>query len=678
MGDIMKVLKYLLFTVLFMFNVMVVNAVTTDVEPPTISRISFVSNGSEYYSPGDKVYLDTDLKDDVSGIKAGYLWVSRINDIASDSYYNNIVDNNVALSIMFEDGRPFVTIPSSYVTGKYYVKEIDLYDYEDNRSYYYTADFLKLLNEMYVATKSNLSPDMTFDSYVKSLTSNYDAVNSNISVVFSIKKDNNGDVDAPVLDSISMNTATVKVGERVVFRMKVMEESKHISVWIKYSNGMSSASYIDDASEEVVFTYEPTVAPEEQEVHLDAIVFEDIYGNMSYFYNTRLTSVETSYHQSYLKNSSINEEIEDYKFTIEKQDDYVADHEKPELVSVKLNKNSFPVPSYAKVELEAKDNVKLGPTAQVVFKGKEKKISSTLHLDNDNIYRGSLEINQYTELGEYTLVEVLLSDANGNDNLYMNYDNKYKDSDLNIDLKFTLTSKYEPDVTTSTIAKDLIDVIKNAKDGAEIAIDANGDPLVKKEVFDAIKDTDKNILIESNGIEWIFLGRDITKETKDIDVTTAIYYDYNYEPVDVKNYVDKSLIIKFVSNGELPGVATIRIKLDYTLRDYIGDKVYVYYLDEHNEKMFIEVTGDELLQNDNGWFEFKISHNSTYILTNSKPEEKYINNDVELLKINNKELAEKRIQTKRSSNKPLIVLFGIMVIIVFGLAVVLEMKTKRD
>ena len=171
------------------------------------------------------------------------------------------------------------------------------------------------------------------------------------------------------------------------------------------------------------------------------------------------------------------------------------------------------------------------------------------------------------------------------------------------------------------------------------------------------------------------------KEAKDIDVTTAIYYDYDFDEVKISDYVEKSLVVKFVSNGELPGVATIRVKLDYALRDYIGDKVYVYYLDEKNDKMFIEVTGDELLQNENGWFEFKISHNSTYVLTNTKPEEKYINNDLELLEINNKDLAVKRSNennTKKNSNISLMIIFGIMAVIVICLAIVFEIKTKKN
>ena len=676
----MKYLKYLLLCFVMVFNVMVVKAVTTDTEAPTISRIKFDVQKS-YYEPGEIVYLDTDLKDNVSGVKVGYLWVSRIQDIANESYYGNITDANVALTIMFENEKMFVKIPSSYVTGDYYVKEIDLYDYEDNRSYYYTADYLQYLKEMYTATKAHLSADLTFDDYVKGLTSGFSPVNSNISLKFSIKQNNNGDVDAPVLDSLSMNKVEVGVGDRIVFTMKVHEASSHVSVWIKYSNGMSSASYIENPNDPVYFTYEPTAVPQDEEVYLDAIVFEDIYGNMSYFYNKRLKTVETTYHQQYLAHSSLNEEMQDYKFTILKQEDYVVDNEKPELVDVRLNKNSFPIPSYAKVEVEAKDNNKLAPTAQVVFKGKEKKISATLHLDEDNIYRGNLEINQYNEVGEYTLAEVLLSDAYGNDNLYMNYDHKYKDSDLTIDLKFTLTSKFEPTITTSTIAKDLIDVIKNAPEGADIAIDANGDSIVKKEVFEAIKGTDKNIFIESNGIEWIFLGNDITKEIKDIDVTTAVYFDYDYKDVNVKDYVDKSIVIKFASNGELPGVATIRVKLDYTLRDYIGDKVYVYYLDENEkeERKFIEVTGDELLQNENGWFEFKINHNSTYILSTKKPEEKYINNSVELLEINNKELAQQRqSQNLKKGNRVLMFALIALGVMVCGLAVVLDMKTKKD
>ena len=52
----------------------------------------------------------------------------------------------------------------------------------------------------------------------------------------------------------------------------------------------------------------------------------------------------------------------------------------------------------------------------------------------------------------------------------------------------------------------------------------------------------------------------------------------------MKDYIDKSVVILFKDNGELPGISTIRIKLDYVFRSYIGNKIYVYYYDENSKK----------------------------------------------------------------------------------------------
>ena len=55
----------------------------------------------------------------------------------------------------------------------------------------------------------------------------------------------------------------------------------------------------------------------------------------------------------------------------------------------------------------------------------------------------------------------------------------------------------------------MLQIIHDAKDDAVIAIDATGDPVILKYIFEEIKGTNKTIHIESNGIEWIFNGKDI-------------------------------------------------------------------------------------------------------------------------------------------------------------------------
>lgn len=206
-----------------------------------------------------------------------------------------------------------------------------------------------------------------------------------------------------------------------------------------------------------------------------------------------------------------------------------------------------------------------------------------------------------------------------------------KTGDLEFDLEFEVYANNIPDVITGTQAENLLESIKNAKDDAIIYVDATNDSIIKKEVFEAIKDTNKQLHIESSGIEWIFKGKDITNP-KQIDTSISVLFDYDYNKTNMKDYIDKSVVILFKDNGELPGISTIRIKLDYVFRSYIGNKIYVYYYDENSK--FEDVTGKELEISENGYFEFNIKHNSTYIMSSNKPDNKYISESKELVKIN--------------------------------------------
>ena len=218
----------------------------------------------------------------------------------------------------------------------------------------------------------------------------------------------------------------------------------------------------------------------------------------------------------------------------------------------------------------------------------------------------------------------------------------------------------------------MLQKIHDAKDDAVIAIDATGNPVVQKYIFEEIKGTNKTIHIESNGIEWIFNGKDI-ENVKDINTSIAVWYDYNYDNLE-SGYLEKALILSFAENGQLPGMATVRIKLDYKLREYIGEEVYVYYYDKDDDKMFTDILGDSIVLNDNGWFEFKISHNSDYILTNKKPDTKYIKEDKELIEANEEFVANK----EKKSNKKLIIIVCAIVAVLVVLGIVLVVLRKRN
>ena len=139
----------------------------------------------------------------------------------------------------------------------------------------------------------------------------------------------------------------------------------------------------------------------------------------------------------------------------------------------------------------------------------------------------------------------------------------------------------------------------------------------------------------------------------------------------MKDYIDKSVVILFKDNGELPGISTIRIKLDYVFRSYIGNKIYVYYYDENSK--FEDVTGKELEISENGYFEFNIKHNSTYIMSSNKPDSKYISESKELVKINT-DIKEKKDNV---DYKLIYISLLVVAVLIIVIAIIINLNNKK-
>ena len=251
---------------------------------------------------------------------------------------------------------------------------------------------------------------------------------------------------------------------------------------------------------------------------------------------------------------------------------------------------------------------------------------------------GTIEVNQYTKADLYHVLIVELTDKSGNTAYYhspivsenVTYGTNRKEMD---DFTFTVIEEFPSDLITSTINKDIVNQIKKEKDKSVIMIDATKDPIVKKEIFEAIQNTNKTIYIEFDGYQWVFKGKDI-KNPKDIDVTIKTE-SLSMDGVDNSN--DDYISIIFKDNGELPGKAKIRVKLDYTHKYVEGlEDLMLLYLEEQmgierEDPFSVEVNRVDLAED--GFYEFEITHNSTYVLTNK--EINYTGNTKKDISLNN-------------------------------------------
>lgn len=153
---------------------------------------------------------------------------------------------------------------------------------------------------------------------------------------------------------------------------------------------------------------------------------------------------------------------------------------------------------------------------------------------------------------------------------------------------------------------------------AVITVNANNSPLVYAEVFDAIKSTDRTLIIDYQNMRWTFSGKDIVNpKSLDVSVKLDEFLAEKVEKLKGK-LATKSAVLEFANNGELPGKALIRLDGKDLEKYFESDVLYVYYYDE--EKDEISKVAMEVQKHD-GFFEFYINHNSKYILTSEEVKE---------------------------------------------------------
>lgn len=231
----------------------------------------------------------------------------------------------------------------------------------------------------------------------------------------------------------------------------------------------------------------------------------------------------------------------------------------------------------------------------------------TVYLSNLN-REEYFEIPSNIKIDTYYLSQLIL-ESNDLQTTYVNGNN------YNFDIKLTITNSTNKTYifNNENITEDSIKEIAKSDEKSEITINATGNAIISKEIFNSIKGTNKKLIIKYNDNEIIFNGKDIT-EIKDIDVsitTSCISDDETFKMINNNGY-----IINFANNGTLPGKAIVKLKATDEMKNFFGKrKIYLYYYDETNNK-FTLISKNITMNND--YYEFTINHNSKYILTDTK------------------------------------------------------------
>ena len=281
--------------------------------------------------------------------------------------------------------------------------------------------------------------------------------------------------------------------------------------------------------------------------------------------------------------------------------------------------------------------------------GNEAFVVNVLDLDSNPYFY----IPSTVKAEEYNLVKVVIMTDDASNVINDNY---------NIKLTVKDNSKKTYIYNNSEITNDIIKELYDNHEVSEITVNVDNSSIISEELFKTIIGTNKKLIINTNGNQLIFNGRDI-KNPKSIDVnmsTSVTDVDDN-----LANTVSNGIIVNFVSNGNLPGNALVRLKVTELMKERFGnDRVYVYFYDSI-EKGF-NLISNGITSND-GYYEFSISHNSKYVLSNVK-----LASNLILEKESNKV-----VNFRQSDTNYLLILSAGLIFILILIVIALVLKNKK-
>ncbi len=229
----------------------------------------------------------------------------------------------------------------------------------------------------------------------------------------------------------------------------------------------------------------------------------------------------------------------------------------------------------------------------------------------------------------YQLSSVHISDGNRNSNVYNlsaaktalvpGYGSSgYGDQSISIPCNPQLVVIGEIDIAfyASTNNPHLLQKIQDMPTGTVAVLDYSNSSTLTADMFAAIAGQDKTLILQDNNMQWVFNGLDIDPtKCKDINlhVSTFVTQAANLG-FDSENTV---LELRFPDNGELPGLAMVRIYSEYLLTKYrtSGNQLFVTY---YKDGKPASEPAPVVLEGDN-YATFQLSHNSTFIISATTP-----------------------------------------------------------
>lgn len=553
---------------------------TPDRTPPVLKNITI--DKTEVDAPGT-ISITVEATDDVSGINE--MWISFLDTKSGRSHFITIyADDNTEPKNIYTG---LIQIGKNEPAGHFELDDITLYDMASNSQRYYSK-----------IGEAHSEKDMLLSQEIKFIVNN------------------NAEISPPSLISVDVDKVSVEAPANIDLKVTASDYVNEVHLVFKnYQNGRlhSLRLYADDKSQNVfkgtigIDKYEPTGIF----ILKSAEVYDDS-GEQAYYSRTEeflpdgaeFLPQEVSYN---VKNVfGLEPTVALSKIELEK-----TDVEVPAKIQVRATVSE----SVQDVWLSFQSTTSDRSLHTILYRGEE-QLGDTLI--------GTIDISDYEPTGIFYLARARVN-GNVNSVVYLSkYYPYFSDDDLllpqELSIKVHNTEDIEGLLITNTDNPDLADDIVKQPNDARIIISYETDSNLSEDIFNAIKGTNKTIVLESEGIQWEFNGKDI-EASKGVDLNVSIdkiSSSLTGNAQNIQNIVKDvpTMVLSFANNGKLPGKATIRIKADYAFRKYVGEEnLYVYYYDNTTGKLVSIASNIDVSQE--GYLSFEIDHNSDFIITRS-------------------------------------------------------------
>ena len=291
------------------------------------------------------------------------------------------------------------------------------------------------------------------------------------------------------------------------------------------------------------------------------------------------------------------------------------------LTNTYVSNKDLKAPNVLKLNMDFIANGNTPYWATVSFKtayGKEIKFETLRMKGSGDHYYVEIPMSPFVAEGPLKLYMIYIEECQYKSDLKPEYYQWYYRDDYSCfeNADFNLWTEYNISYFGSLGNSKALSNVKALKAGETAVLDCRISKKVPKEMFTAIAEKDITLALVDENVQWVFNGKDITKEKcKDINVSSSI------EIVSGENYGfanDKKVaLLKFRDNGELPGEVEMRINHEYLAVKYNfqkEDMKVTYLADNGNaflEDSNVDVAGDE-------YYEYEVDHNSTFALSKNK------------------------------------------------------------